>query len=235
MIERLRKEVRNVQLRDITIEFLSNFYEQEENRNKILMVYKGRDYYTNLSYEEVMKISEEKELVYLLEYLYKRKDVKDNEDELRSAEKVLKGSPDIHYVLAESESKQNRESLDFYSDIVLMEGYYRKSLVELRRILKEEGVHTYLVSIPKASDIKEEGQHSEWKFGFLSQKINWTEARKEKIKQYLNKFTELEYEQAKDEMLSGHKYTKPYRGGKINFSCRTMHCWRVGCIFRGIF
>ena len=62
--------------------------------------------------------------------------------------------------------------------------------------------NTYNIGIPELDEIKEDSRHPEWRFEYFSATINWREERELEVKKFLNKFTDLKYDDAKNKRMN---------------------------------
>jgi len=60
----------------------------------------------------------------------------------------------------------------------------------------------YNIGIPELDEIKEDSRHPEWRFEYFSATINWREEREFEVKKFLNKFTDLKYDDAKNKRMN---------------------------------
>ena len=63
-IQYVERSIYNVQLEKLDWKFVCSFYFELDCKNIALMVYDGDEYYTNITYEEISRYSEEKEWIY---------------------------------------------------------------------------------------------------------------------------------------------------------------------------
>lgn len=199
MIERTQRYVQSIQLSEITMEFLCKYYEDIDNKKKILLVYDNQDYFTNIGYEEFIGLCDKDELNFFL-YWYKGKCVNDGVDVENEAERMFKNNSGIHYILVKNKDIIKEGQNDFYCNIVIAEEEYKDNILSLRDTLHQKNIHTYLVRVPRIDDIKEDARHMEWKFGSIMHRHNWT-IRKDELKRYLKKITELKFEDAKRKVM----------------------------------
>lgn len=213
MIELIQRETQCIQLSEITMEVLCKFYERIDNQKKILLVYDHQDYFSNIGYEEAEGLCDKDELIGFL-YLCKGKSVNNGQYAQNDAEVMFKNNPYIHYILVNDKQKNCTEQKNFYCDIVQVLEEYKENIRSLINILKTKKIHTYSVRIPQIDDIKDDMQHTEWKFGSIMSKMNWTKMREDELKIYLRKITELKYDDAKERVIYGEK-TKKCKNEKL--------------------
>lgn len=220
MIEQVEKNVQVIQLKEISLDFLCKFYEKVINRKKIILIYNGDNYYTNIAYEEVVSFVDECEFVYFLRYNCKRKSVDEGVDALNNAETIFKNNCCVRYVLINNNKQTGEGKRMFFSDTITCEMLYKKHLMEIKVQLLNEGVNVFIVKIPRIYEVKKEKQHPEWKFGSLNLGLNWGKTREAEIKKYLSKISELDYREYKKRVLSkksSHHNTDTMEMGKRIF------------------
>lgn len=54
MIKLVEKAIQKIQLKDICVQYICEFYEKRENRKTVILIYDEDIYLTNISYEEIM-------------------------------------------------------------------------------------------------------------------------------------------------------------------------------------
>lgn len=199
MIDLVEKAVQCAQFRDITLEYLSNFYMEKDNQGTVLLIYNGDDYLTNIGYEEARKFCDQNDLTYFL--VVNDKSVAGDKDLKKKAEKIFDMNSWIDYVLLKNGKIHNNKAC-FYSNIMDIKEQYINNLKCLKGQLQEEGINTYFVKIPKIDDLAPTARHPEWKYESFAAPINWSPARKELMVRYLNRFTELSYDDAKKRILN---------------------------------
>lgn len=203
MLKLVEKNVQKVQIREIDLKFLCDFYSNEYDMvETVLLVYENDAYYTNISFQEVCSFCEEKDLVYFLRYLCREKSVSDGNNSFKEAEKIFGSNLYIHYVLVNKDLDANSGKAFFYTNLVWDEELYRRNLIEQKEILKEKGIKTYFVKIPRLDEVDFGSRHPEWKFAKFLDGINWSESRQKEMEKYISKFTDLSYEDAKSKRLN---------------------------------
>ena len=79
MFGMIERKIHKIQIKDLNMKFICEFYEAKENRETILLVLNETKYYTNIGYEEVSIFSGDlPELLYHFGFLYKGKYVDEN-------------------------------------------------------------------------------------------------------------------------------------------------------------
>lgn len=140
MIELVEKRVKKIRLSDITLEVLCKFYEDEYNRNTILLIFDNDNYYTNIAYEEIVRFCDQKEFIYFLGFLCKEKSVNEGQRALKDAEKIFKNNSNIYYVLVKKEESSGSGSEMFYTNVIWLEELYKENLINLKHLLRRKGV-----------------------------------------------------------------------------------------------
>lgn len=199
------KKVHIIQIQEISMMFICDYYAVEDNHDTILLIFEGTKYVTNISYDEVSRCGEEKELMYFLNYIYRDKCVNDCKDMYEQAKLIFERNFHISYILLK-DSISSGKAL-FYHSIMNTENY-QKAMGDIKRILKEKGINVFMVSVPDKGEVSEEKRHGEWGLGFFSAPINWSRSRESAMKKYLYNFTEFEYDDAKENIL--HKRSEVY-------------------------
>ena len=200
MVKLIEKSIHMVQLKDFTLNYVCDFYSNENNRKVILLIFNGNEYFSNISYEEAATFLDEKELIYFVGYLSKEKSLSFSSDIEKGAEKILQKNPYVYILLKNSEDLKKGIAL-FYTNLIFIEQWYTKALNELKDTLQTENINVHLIKIPQIGDLEEKVKHPEWTLGRLSAKLNWTEALEGEMKKYLSKFTELDYANAKKSII----------------------------------
>lgn len=226
MIKFQEKRVQRIQLSDITINFLCEFYNDESEYNTALMIFDGDEYLTNITLEEIWRYSEERELMCFLKYFCKGKELKSCTNISEEAALVFKKNPDFVWILVKDTLEMDKAL--FVSDYATDIKKYSEIMVSVRDILQSKGIHIFLVKIPAYEDILVEKRHPEWKLFNFSTKMNWTVPRRQEMEKYLYKFTDFGYEKARADMCK-----RQIQNTKIGDGKRTI--FLVGpCIVGGI-
>ena len=201
MIQLVEKRVQKVQFSDISMEFLCQFYvdQFENNCDTILLIYKNEEYVTNIALIEAKLLCTDVELIFFLYVMGKEKSVKKDNNPLKNAKRILDSAGTIQYVYVEDSIDE--EKAMFYTDDMLFRKEFADSLIRQRDLLRKEGIQAYLLRIPQLDDLEEAARHPVCKIS-PHDKILWAEGCKEKMLQILSCFTDLEYDDIKERMLS---------------------------------
>ncbi len=160
MIELVKRKVLRVQISEITLKRLCDFYDNEDNREVILLLYDKDIYFSNIGFEEILKFIDETDLFYFLSLSSVDKTIVESDGELsETARKSFDNNADIRYILIKDSN--TCETAFFYTDIVFEYDVYIENLMSVKNKLRRESVNTYFVKIPAINDmgIKDKDVH----------------------------------------------------------------------------
>lgn len=199
-IQYVERSIYNVQLEKLDWKFVCSFYFELDCKNIALMVYDGDEYYTNITYEEISRYSEEKEWIYFLRYACEsKKYIEVSNKQQTEAVRIFRENPDFVYLLLKNSDRKEKAVFVSYIDI---SNRYHKTLEDIRFMLRNKQINSYLVGIPTIQDILEEKRHPEWKGWGFCDKINWSVYNRSEMNKYLYKFTERNYDVARRDLLN---------------------------------
>lgn len=212
MIKYEERKVQKVHINEVSMAFLCSFYKDASKYKTALMLYKDEAYFTNVTYEEVSRYSEEKDLMCFLKYLCRDKEVENCADADKKASSIFRENPDFVWILVKDTYKS--DSALFVSNYAVDVEKYSKVMKSIYNMLQSKGVFIYLVRIPDDEDILQEKKHLEWSLSNFSTRMNWSKPRRREIEKYLYKFTDLGYDDARKNMCALHKTETRVGNGK---------------------
>lgn len=197
MVWLVEKRIYKIQYKDLTMERICRFYECEDNKYTIVMIYDGEEYYTHIEFMELMPFFDEKDLFFYLSSSIKNKCVDSGREAKKNAERILERG--YGWIFLKGSLMNGGKTAKFYTDRFNDDDIYIENLVYVKNKLKEQYINTCFVRIPQMNDLslKEIENHSEWRFSGIITSFNWSKARERTTRKYLKYFTELEYEIAK--------------------------------------
>ncbi len=189
------RKVKRIQLNDVSIEFVCKLYRNLDKKDTVLIIYDGNKYFTNVSYDEICRYNEEKDLIYFVKYLCREKSISFGTGMYEDAESIFKKHSSLLQLMLEGSYKDGKMSFLFNTTGDIKK--CNKDMEFVRDKLRGEGISTFLVAIPDDKDIIEKNRHLEWGLNWLTAPINWTEPNRYIVEKCLHKITELDYENAK--------------------------------------
>jgi phosphopantetheine adenylyltransferase len=193
------RKVKKIQLNEVSMEFVCKLYRNLDDKDTVLVIYNGDEYFTNVSYDEICRYNEEKDLIYFVKYLCREKSISFGSGMYEDAESIFKKHSFLLHLMLEESYKDGKMSFLFNTT-----GDIRKcnrDMEFVRDKLREEGISAFLVAVPDEKDIIEKNRHSEWRLNWFTAPINWTEPNRCIVEKYLHKITELDYENVKRQVL----------------------------------
>lgn len=205
------RKVKKIQLDEVSMEFVCKLYQNLDEKDIVLIIYDGNEYFTNVSYDEICRYNDEKDLIYFVKYLCREKSITFGTGMYEHAESIFKKHSSLLYLMLEESYKDGKMSFLYNTTGDIRK--CNKDMEFVRNTLRGEGISAFLVGIPDDKDIVEKNRHLEWRLNWLTAPINWTEPNRCIVEKYLHKITELDYENAKRKLL-GHVNTVFAEGEK---------------------
>lgn len=199
MVVLKERKVKKIQLNEVSMEFVCNLYQSLDEKDTVLIIYDGNEYFTNISYDEICRYNDEKKLIYFVKYLCREKSISFSTGMYEEAELIFKKHSSLLYLMLEGSYKDGKMSFLYHTTGDIRK--CNKDMEFVRNKLQGEGISAFLAAIPDEQDIIEKNRHLEWGLNWLTAPINWTEPNRCVVEKYLHKITDLDYENAKRQIL----------------------------------
>lgn len=190
------KDTEIVQYKDVTLSYLESFYNLIENREKLILIYNGQEYWTVLDYHLLRGIRTQKQLSIFLDIDCCHECLADKND-IEWAEDIYKYTK-ANFIPVKS-SGRIHEFIE--TALTLDENIYAENLKKLVIYLKQKNVSVYCIQMPCENELKC-NIHSFHHFprdGFMWRECNW-----ELINKVLVHITDKDYEEAKAAALESN-------------------------------
>lgn len=185
-----------VQYKDITLTYLEWFYSQNENREKLVLIYNGDEYWTVLDYHQLRRIQTPKELKVFLDMECCHECLIDRDDK-EWAEEIYKHAG-VNFIPIKSSNGIN----EFWETTLTIEEHiYSESLKKLVEYLRKKNVSVCCIRIPYIDELKGNVHyfHHFARDGFM-----WRECNRELVNQILMYITDKNYQDAKKAALESN-------------------------------
>jgi len=198
MIELEEKRIHIIQFQEVSMELICDYYKEADHGDTVLLIFDESRYITNISYDEVSRCYEDKELMYFLTYIYRNKHVNNSSDMFEQAKLIFEKNRYVSYILLKDSINSGKA---FFYHTIMDNENYQNTMGDVYRALKKKGINIFMVRVPDKEEIKTEKKHDEWGLGFFSAPINWSKSRERSMQEYLYKITDFDYADAKENIL----------------------------------
>lgn len=203
--EMIERPVKRLDIKDLTIEFLVNFYLRNEKHDKyVLLIYKDEEYLTAFSINSAHNCVNEKTMKEKLSNLYHGA-VPQDVDEGEIEKKFYYGH-DVDVILVSGTERENAALFLQYKSIDYIEVACLRNRIKVQ--LRNQGVNAWTCRIPGDKSMKR-NLHFAFHLRLL-----WADCYRKELEQVLPDYTENDYDTEKKAMLAEKKKDRIFPSGK---------------------
>lgn len=113
------RKVKKIQLNEVSMEFVCKLYRNLDDKDTVLVIYNGDEYFTNVSYDEICRYNEEKDLIYFVKYLCREKSISFGSGMYEDAESIFKKHSFLLHLMLEESYKDGKMSFCLILQVTL--------------------------------------------------------------------------------------------------------------------
>lgn len=198
MLEAKRQRVISLEIEEENFEAeLNNFFEKEENRDNVVLLYLKQEYMGAFSFYDWLKSGRGRELEYYVRYVLYH-GMAENEEAVRE---IFDNSGFGFLVM--KEGRNEGDYAEIYNSIDLDKCISNKIINRNSQVgneLKREGIYVKYIRFPSKTEIKESGEHQSFNLN-IGDRFTWKESKRNFIEKYLYRITEYNYETFKEKIF----------------------------------